>query len=146
MARPKKWRRVEFIPESTYFTPCVSRTCAHSDEIPETKLKIEELEAIRLKDIENLTQEECAERMHISRQTFQNVLDEARRKIAIALVEGNAISIGGGHYTKNVCEIKCLSCGETYQVPFEKFEDRCIICGSEQVVCNRKRLCHKFCK
>ena len=43
-------------------------------------LKVEELEAMRLKDIEGLNQEQCAERMNISRQTFQLIIDEARRK------------------------------------------------------------------
>ncbi len=43
-------------------------------------MKVEELEAMRLKDIENLTQQECADLMGISRQTFQNIIDNARKK------------------------------------------------------------------
>ena len=65
-------------------------------ELEELELKVEELEAMRLKDIEGLSQEECAQQMEISRQTFQNILDLAREKIAKALVEGKAIRIGGG--------------------------------------------------
>jgi predicted DNA-binding protein (UPF0251 family) len=36
---------------------------------------------MRLKDGENLSQEECAEKMQVSRQTFQLIIDEARKKI-----------------------------------------------------------------
>ena len=95
MPRPTKFRRVEFFPENTYFVPWGKRKC----EIEEIVLKVEELEAMRLKDIEELNQEECAQRMQVSRQTFQNIIDSARKKVAVALTEGNAIRISGGDYT-----------------------------------------------
>ncbi len=40
--------------------------------LEEITLKVEELEAMRLKDIENLHQIECAKLMNISRQNFSN--------------------------------------------------------------------------
>jgi len=89
MARPVKNRRVENLPEYTYFVPAGIRKC----EIEEIFIKVEELEAMRLKDVEDLNQEECAMRMLVSRQTFQNIIDSARKKIAIALIEGKAINI-----------------------------------------------------
>ena len=76
MARPTKFRRVEFFPENNYFVPWGKPKC----EIEEIVLKVEELEAMRLKDIEDLNQEECAEKMQVSRQTFQNIIDSARKK------------------------------------------------------------------
>jgi predicted DNA-binding protein (UPF0251 family) len=91
MPRPIKCRRVEFFPEDTYFVPLGKPKC----EIQEIVLKVEELEAMRLKDILCFNQEECAEKMQISRQTFQNIIDEARKKVAIALSEGKAINING---------------------------------------------------
>ncbi len=78
--------------------------------------KIEELEAMRLKDIEDLNQEECAENMQVSRQTFQNIIDSARKKIAIALTEGKAIRISGGNYTTNFCKFKCIECEKIYDL------------------------------
>lgn len=87
MVRPTKFRRVEFFPENTYFVPWGKPKC----EIEEIVLKVEELEAMRLKDIEELNQEQCAERMQVSRQTFQNIIDSSRKKIATALTEGKAI-------------------------------------------------------
>ena len=75
MARPTKWRRVAFVPQVTYFKPAGIPLRA----LEEVGLTVEELEAIRLKDVEGLQQEECAERMRISRPTFHRVLESARR-------------------------------------------------------------------
>ena len=82
MARPPKLRRVEFKPEFTYFKPAG----IPKRELEEVVLHVEEVEAIRLKDLEDLEQEECAERMHISRPTFK-VLVSARKKIAKHLLK-----------------------------------------------------------
>ena len=57
------------------------------------ELKKEELEAMRLKNIKNLNQRECAEKMKTSPATLQRILSSAYQKIAIALTEGKAIKI-----------------------------------------------------
>lgn len=145
MPRPVKWRRVEFIPKNTYFMPCSRRSCGRIEGIEEIQLKIEELEAMRLKDIEELTQEDCAASMEVSRQTFQNIIDEARKKIALALTEGKAISVGGGHYTKNVCKFRCMSCGDEMEASYEQNQKVCRHCGSTEIICNRKR-CYLDCE
>ena len=59
MARPFKWRKIEKIPSVSYFVP----SDKHYDSLAENILKLEELEAIRLKDLEGLDQEECAVKM-----------------------------------------------------------------------------------
>lgn len=145
MPRPIKWRRVEFIPENTYFLPCPKGNCGRFEKIAEIQLKIEELEAMRLKDIEELTQEECSERMEVSRQTFQNIIDGARKKVAIALTEGKAISVKGGHYTQNVCKFRCLSCGDETEASFEQKQLTCKHCGSDEIICNKKK-CYPKCE
>lgn len=139
MPRPVKWRRVEYIPENRTFAPCSKGNCACFEGIEEVQLKIEELEAMRLKDIEELTQEECAARMQVSRQTFQNIIDEARKKVVTALIQKRAITIGGGHYTKNICHFKCISCGYETKTTYEESGLVCHHCGSEHVECNRKQ-------
>lgn len=142
MARPTRFRRVEFLPEDTYFAPRGKRKC----EIQEISLNIEELEAMRLKDIEKLNQEECAERMHISRQTFQNIIDSAREKVAMALTEGKAIRIGGGYYTTKNCWFKCMDCDNVYQLNFERDRYNCPKCSSTRVVCSKKtKSCRRWC-
>ena len=56
-------------------------------------LKIYELEALRLVDQEDLTQEEAAEIMGVSRKTLWNDLQKARKKVVNALVNGYQIRI-----------------------------------------------------
>ena len=134
MSRPVKWRKVEFLPKSTYFGPLNKPKC----ELEEIILKVEELESIRLKDIEELSQEECADRMKISRQTFQNIIDSARKKIGISLTEDKVIHITGGNYTKNICHYGCSSCNHTYETNYENREKICPNCNSKDVSCIQK--------
>ncbi len=94
MPRPIKYRRVAFMPGVTYFKPAGIPLRV----LEESRLSIEEVEAIRLKDLGGLEQEECAVKMNISRQTFQRVLGSARRNIADALLNGKAIRIEGGNF------------------------------------------------
>lgn len=94
MGRTPLWRRVNYVPSITYFKPAGIPL----RELEEVCLSIEELEAIRLKDIEDLEQEQCAQKMNISRPTFVRVLDSARKKVADALIKGKAIKIEGGNY------------------------------------------------
>ncbi len=57
------------------------------------ELTVEEAEAIRLKNIENLEQEKAAQKMKTSQSTFQRILSSAYKKIADALINGKAIEI-----------------------------------------------------
>ncbi len=59
-------------------------------------LSIDEFEAIRLADLEGLYQEQAAERMNVSRQTFGRIIESARRKVAQVLAGGLALRIEGG--------------------------------------------------
>jgi len=64
----------------------------------ESVLAVEEAEALRLADAEGLTQDECAKKMKVSQPTFSRLVAEARRKSALAITGGMAISIRGGNY------------------------------------------------
>jgi predicted DNA-binding protein (UPF0251 family) len=94
MPRPPKWRTVEQFPSCTYFKPAGIPL----RELGEVCLYVEELEALRLKDLVCLDQEACAEKMKIARTTFQRILCAARAKVAEALVTGKAIRVEGGKY------------------------------------------------
>ncbi|MBA1336984.1 MAG: hypothetical protein HPY66_3420 [Firmicutes bacterium] len=61
-------------------------------------MTVEEYETIRLIDLEGLTQEECADRMDVARTTVQRIYNDARKKLAEALVNGNVLKIEGGNY------------------------------------------------
>jgi predicted DNA-binding protein (UPF0251 family)/DNA-directed RNA polymerase subunit RPC12/RpoP len=147
LARPIKWRRIENIPTVPYFLPSEKDV----DEIPENILKLEELEAIRLKDLEGLEQSECAEKMEVSRPTFQRILLSAREKIADSLVNGKMIHIEGGNFTRNICPVRCLDCGNEWTESYENMESikngayACPACGSTKITCGQK--CKgKFCR
>jgi predicted DNA-binding protein (UPF0251 family) len=64
--------------------------------LEEVSLGLDELEALRLADLENLSHEEVGELMNVSRATAGRILAEARRKTAEALVHGWAIRVEGG--------------------------------------------------
>ncbi len=59
-------------------------------------LRLDELEAIRLADLEGLYQEAAAERMGVSRATFARVLERARAAVARALINEKLLVIGEG--------------------------------------------------
>jgi predicted DNA-binding protein (UPF0251 family) len=86
LGRPKKERILAVALKAVKFSP----DCA---QVGNVIISADELEAIRLADLEKLTQEECAEAMGISRRTYWNTLKNARQKIADALVSGKEIMI-----------------------------------------------------
>lgn len=94
MARPRLFRRVGFQPDVVYFKPAGVRMV----DLVESAITVDEFEAIRLKDLEGMEQEECAKKMNISQPTFHRLVTEARKKIADAIVNGKAIKIKGGNF------------------------------------------------
>lgn len=89
MPRPRCRRKIRFKPSATYFKP--RGVSMRSLEVIE--LSQEEMEAIRLKNIKDMDQTECARQMETSQSTFQRILSSAYKKIAEALAEGKAIEI-----------------------------------------------------
>jgi predicted DNA-binding protein (UPF0251 family) len=59
---------------------------------------MDEFEALRLSDYMGLPQEQAAQSMHISQQTFSRILQKARKGLATGLVKGATLKIQGGHY------------------------------------------------
>ena len=98
-------------------------------------LSLEELEAVRLVDLEGLEQEAAALRMGISRRALWEDLQNARRKIVEALVKGKAIEIKGGDYTvEGPRGYNCRGCNAVWEIPFTTSEpSRCPRCGSLEV-------------
>ena len=94
MPRPRRCRSVGFEPNTRYFKPR-GIPLVNLDEVV---LTVDEMEAIRLADSEELYHEEAAQRMNVSRQTFGRIVSSARRKIADALIHGKALRIDGGNY------------------------------------------------
>ncbi len=91
--RKKRKRTIREIPEKRNFNP------ENVEETEKVILKLEELEAIRLVDLEGLKQETAASEMGVSRRTLWKDLKSARKKVAKALTQGKKIEIKGGSYT-----------------------------------------------
>jgi len=116
MARPVTCRRVGCSPGHRYFKP----RGIPLFRLEESVVTVDEWEAIRLADWEGLYQEEAAERMNVSRQTFGRIVDTARRKIADALVNGKALRIEGGEIemAAEKRSFRCTDCGHSWEVPY----------------------------
>lgn len=151
MARPTKWRIIENVPAVPFFVPSEQGI----PEMPRNILLVEELEALRLKDLEGLEQEECAVKMQVSRGTFQRILLSARDKVADSLVNGKVIHIDGGNYTYHICAVKCVDCGREWMESYENLmaikngEYLCPDCGSPNVICEQNckgKFRHRNCR
>ncbi len=114
-------------------------------------LQLEEYESLRLIDYEGLTHDEAADKMLVSRPTVTRIYEQARKKVAQAIVEGRSFLIEGGeiqiegiHYYCEDCRQKFIL-GENESVP-----ETCPDCGSNRVIslsdcfiqgCRRCRKC-----
>ena len=102
-----KYRRICHIPQSKLFRP------EHGAR-QSVVLALEEVEALRLADLETMDQDTAAGRMGVSRATFQRILRSARRQVADALVNGKTVEIRGGKYTVAdnhcACGVSCRNC------------------------------------
>jgi predicted DNA-binding protein (UPF0251 family) len=130
MPRPFKCRRVFFQPNFKYFKPA-GIPLSMLDEV---NLTLDEIEAVRLADLEGLYQEDSAEKMGISRQTFGNILDSAHKKIADALINGKAIKIEGGVIEIMERNFICYDCKHEWSVPYGiPRPSECPKCGSVNI-------------
>jgi len=91
MSRPRKCRFIKIPSNARYFKPRGMPLV----ELEEVVLLPEELEALRLKEIEGFSHNECAKKMKISRTTFRRDLESAHKKITEALIKNKAIKIEG---------------------------------------------------
>ncbi len=101
--RPRLRRTIAGASESRCYKPC----CCPEAEGQGISLQPDEIELIRLIDLEGLEQEEAAEKLGVSRKTAWRDLHEARRKIADALVNGKGIEIAG---CTKAAEGRCPKC------------------------------------
>jgi len=103
MPRPRHCRHVSALPSVTYFKPCG----IPMRDLTELCLSVEELEALRLSDVEGLNATEAAQQMRVSRHTFGRTLASARRVVASVLTQGMALRIEGGTYAVTAAACCC---------------------------------------
>jgi len=128
MPNRRRFRRINTPPSMEGFKPFG----VPMRELESVNLLYEEYEALRLADYENLTQEEAAKRMNISRPTFTRLYDKARKSIAKAFVEGKAIIIRGGTFTTDDYWYRCEECHETMVT--EEPVTTCKKCDSDNII------------
>lgn len=89
MPRPPLRRKIRFNPNVAYFKP----QGIPMRDLEEIELTHEEVEALRLKNVKEFDQNECAQKMNTSQSTFQRILTKANKKISQAIIQGKAIKI-----------------------------------------------------
>ena len=130
MPRPTKPRWVEFVPTITYFKPAGVRM----RDLEEVSLGVDEVEALRLKDLLDYEQEDCAKRMNLAQSTFQRILAGARQKVSKALIEGKALRIEGGNFLVSKPVLVCKECGLEWPDQRSGTKPvRCPSCGSPNI-------------
>jgi len=92
MPRPCCLRHIGSKPPAGFFKPAGVPACS----LEQVTLTLDEVEALRLADLNGLYQEQAAKQMKISRPTFSRIVEEARRKVADALIHGKALRLEGG--------------------------------------------------
>ena len=134
--RPKCLRVVSDKPEVDYFKP----RGIPLTELEEVELKIEELEAIRLVDLNGMEQETAAKKMKVSRRTLARELKSGRTKIADALLHGKAIQLKGGYFLAHDERLfQCADDGHVWKEPADADKpDECPTCGSKKIKTKRR--------
>ena len=89
MPRPRRKRHIQGNPAVFYFKP----QGIPLRKLQEITLTKEEFEALRLKNLEKLDQNQAALEMETSQSTFQRILNSAYQKTSLAIVSGQAIKI-----------------------------------------------------
>lgn len=141
MPRPKRNRMIQKPPAFHRFKP----QGVPGAMLESITLTLDEYEAIRLADYENLDHNEAAEKMEISRSTFTRLVDRARKKVALFLVQGRELMIEGGsvHFHENL--FRCRSCGAMIHTPIGQQPETCPSCGCIDFVDLAGRFGHGRC-
>lgn len=128
--KPRKKRDVLYPPKIQYFKP----QGIPMHHLSVVSVTVDEYEAVRLADYENMKHEDAAKMMNISRPTFTRLLESAHIKIGDAIVNGKAIRIEGGDFRFLQNRFRCRRCGNFWNI--ENYENtglNCPECSSDEV-------------
>lgn len=141
MGRPEKEKRVDAPPLFELYQPVGSA----DEDLNPIKLTLDEYEAVRLADYEELEHEAASIRMGISRPTFTKLITRARKKYSRLLIEGGLLYVGGGkiHFNRN--RSVCRRCGERYFHDLNVREPGCPKCGAAEGIDLANRFGHGEC-
>ena len=114
MPRPCKCRRINNLPNCKYFKPCGVPLCS----LKEVIITLDELEAIRLADLNRMYHDAAAKKMRISRQTFGNIINSSHKKIADFLINAKALKIKGGEVEIAERHFICYDCKNAWTLTY----------------------------
>lgn len=136
MVRPQNCRVIRNVPNTNYFKP----QGILLKKLEEETLTLDELESLRLADLEGLYHEDAARSMNLSRATFGRIVQSARRKVARALIQGRAIRIDGGNCDMPDQRVfQCSDCNHEWTILLGTGHaligrpDECPVCKSKNV-------------
>ncbi|HSQ88370.1 DUF134 domain-containing protein [Romboutsia sp.] len=117
------------------------------EKIEEVEITSKEMQAIKLIDVYGLKDKKCAKKMKISMHEFEELITNARKKIATALIEGKTIKIIDLKPIENkittLCKFRCAVCGEIYTINYTQSKISCPLCFSSNIMTNEEA---GFCK
>ena len=128
MVRPKIERRIVKQPDYT----CLKHGDVFEENQEAIQMNLDEFEAIRLGDYHNIKQKEAAELMGISQPTFHRIINSARKKTAMSLIEGKKIEINNENYYMDDKMYVCKDCGFQWNNPKKEYTN-CPDCKSENI-------------
>ncbi len=130
MPRPQFNRIVHEPPLYSDFKPIGVR----ARNLEQIVLTLDEFEAFRLADQLGFSHALAANEMEISRSTFSRLIEKARKKVADFIIQGKALTIGGGtvHFRVNI--IQCKDCGHMFKTNFKESITECPSCHSKSIV------------
>lgn len=104
----------------------------------EIRLTKNEIEAIKLVDIDNLKIKSCAKKMNLSMDKFEELLKNARYKIAKEIYDKNIINIieEKDQPIDNTLYIffRCAVCGTIYKLTGQEETVQCPMCFSNKIM------------
>ena len=126
MRNPYRRRIIDEPPKYYFFKPAGIPT----RKIAKIDMSLDEYEALRLADFQQLEHLEASKQMDISRPTFTRLIKKARYKVAQSLIEGHALKIVGGNVDLINTLHACQDCGEFTRQPVATPFSECPDCGS----------------
>jgi len=106
------------------------------------EITLNEIQAIKLMDIDGLKDKKGAKKMKISTDEFNKLVANARKNIAVALLEGKVIKIIDEITIEDeittLCKFRCAVCGEIYIIDYTQSEIECPMCFSSKIMTNKE--------
>jgi uncharacterized protein len=129
MPRNHRMRRIASPPRFSGYKPYG----CHQHQEQAVVLLYEEYESIKLADYKFMNHQEAAVLMGISRPTFARIYENARRKIALALVEAREITTENGNSYTDKKWFLCKQCQTRFTIPARINNHNCPICHTDQI-------------